>query len=286
MIERGDDMTGIIGLLTAIAVLALVLAKQTPRNRVLLDDRPGYSKDRLWPSFAGSLAPMLMTVFPRDVWEMTAQKLSWSDTNMTPLDFLALKVTTGLLVPLLLGVFGVMAGVNMFVFVILALAGYILPEVWLDRRVRTRQAAIQKDLFEFELLLSTVLAAGMEVMNGFRVVGEQFTGELKKEIKRIEMDMSTGATKEEALLYASARIGLADFNKLANLIIQSANLGTPLADTLKVLVMQMKVERSTRITEEMERAKVTLLFPTVVFIFIPLFFMLGYPIMKSLGNVF
>ena len=198
----------LVGILTTLSIIFLIFALQ--RKNAVLDQPVTINK-----SFtSNTLKPMLMVVFPKDVWEKTQSKLTWADVNYTPADFLSMKILAGVIIPLIVSALGVSVGVDFFVFLVLAVAGYILPDIWLDRKVEARQKSIQKDLYEFELMLSTVISAGLEVVEAFRLVGERFGGEINKEIVRTTMEINTGVHKSKAFEKMAARVGLDDFTKL------------------------------------------------------------------------
>lgn len=270
----------LVGILTTLSIIFLIFALQ--RKNAVLDQPVTINK-----SFtSNTLKPMLMVVFPKDVWEKTQSKLTWADVNYTPADFLSMKILAGVIIPLIVSALGVSVGVDFFVFLVLAVAGYILPDIWLDRKVEARQKSIQKDLYEFELMLSTVISAGLEVVEAFRLVGERFGGEINKEVVRTTMEINTGVHKSKAFEKMAARVGLDDFTKLVYLINQSDRLGTPLSETLNNLVAQMKLDRLLKLQKQAEEAKVKILFPTTIWILVPLLVMMFYPLFTQLKGAF
>lgn len=275
----------LVGILTTLSIIFLIFALQ--RKNAVLDQPVTINKSFASKSFASNtLKPMLMVVFPKDVWEKTQSKLTWADVNYTPADFLSMKILAGVIIPLIVSALGVSVGVDFFVFLVLAVAGYILPDIWLDRKVEARQKSIQKDLYEFELMLSTVISAGLEVVEAFRLVGERFGGEINKEVVRTTMEINTGVHKSKAFEKMAARVGLDDFTKLVYLINQSDRLGTPLSETLNNLVAQMKLDRLLKLQKQAEEAKVKILFPTTVWILVPLLVMMFYPLFTQLKGAF
>lgn len=275
------------GFLTSFAVICFVLAKQEGQNKALSNNPVDIQGEKhVWSAVSGSLQPALTVIFPKDVWEKTNNKLVWAALEYTPVDFLSIKVLAGVILPLIASGLGAAVGIDFFAFLLLAVAGYILPDIWLDRKVKVRQQAIQKDLYEFEIMLSTVISAGMEVVEAFRLVGERFGGEIHKEIMITDMDINTGINKSNAFEKMARRIGLDDFSKLVYLINQSDRLGTPLAETLNNLVAQIKLDRMLKLQKQAEQAKVKILFPTVIWILIPLLVMMFYPMVTQLKGVF
>jgi hypothetical protein len=127
----------LVGILTTLSIIFLIFALQ--RKNAVLDQPVTINKSFASKSFASNtLKPMLMVVFPKDVWEKTQSKLTWADVNYTPADFLSMKILAGVIIPLIVSALGVSVGVDFFVFLVLAVAGYILPDIWLDRKVEAR----------------------------------------------------------------------------------------------------------------------------------------------------
>lgn len=276
------------GFLTAFAVICFVLSRnEAQQNKALATSLIDLkSKDQAWEAVSSSLQPVLTVVFPKDVWEKTNNKLLWAAIDYSPVDFLSLKLLAGVILPLVASCLGVALGIDFYIFLMLAVAGFILPDILLDRKVNFRQHAIQKDLFEFELMLSTVISAGLEVIEAFHLVGERFGGEINKEIMITMMDINTGTNKNRAFEKMALRIGLEDFTQLVYLINQSDQLGTPLAETLNKQVAQMKLDRMTKLQKQSEQAKVKILIPTVIWILVPLLVMMFYPFVTQLKGAF
>ena len=276
-----------IGLLTVFAVICFILDRdEAQRNRILVKNQHMHNKERAWSAISEICAPTTKTLFPKDVWEKTANKLRWAGLDYTVLDFLSLKLLGGVVLPLMLSVAGLAAGIDFLIFPLLAAAGFILPDILLSRKVKKRQGAIQKDLYEFELMLSTVISAGLEVVEAFRMVGERFGGEINKEVLVTWGDINTGTSKSQALEKMSNRIGLNDFTQLIYNINQSDQLGTPLVETMDNLVEQMESNKANNLQRLSEEAKVKILIPTVIWILIPLLVMMFYPIVTQLNNAF
>jgi tight adherence protein C len=276
-----------VGLLTVFAVICFVLARdEAQRNRILIKNQHMHNKERAWSAISEICAPTTKALFPKDVWEKTANKLRWAGLDYTVLDFLSLKLLGGIVLPLMLSIAGLAAGIDFLIFPLLAVTGFILPDILLGRKVKKRQGAIQKDLYEFELMLSTVISAGLEVVEAFRMVGERFGGEINKEVLITWGDINTGTSKSQALEKMSNRIGLNDFTQLIYNINQSDQLGTPLVETMDNLVEQMESNKANNLQRLSEEAKVKILIPTVIWILIPLLVMMFYPIVTQLNNAF
>jgi len=59
-----------------------------------------------------------------------------------------------------------------------------------------------------------------------------------------------------------------------------------LAETLNNLVAQMKFDRMTKLQKQTEQAKVKIMFPTIIWILVPLLAMMFYPFVTQLKSAF
>jgi tight adherence protein C len=126
-----------------------------------------------------------------------------------------------------------------------ALGGLLLfyPTVWLYSEAQRRQRQIEQELPDFLDILAITVTAGL----GFRVamerVGATLEGPLAEEIRRTLRRMDVGVRRRTAFVELrernprSATMGL-----FVTAIVQSEELGAPLADTLNQLAGDMRRE--------------------------------------------
>ncbi|MDX1402738.1 MAG: type II secretion system F family protein, partial [Kiloniellales bacterium] len=76
--------------------------------------------------------------------------------------------------------------------------------------------------------------------------------------------LRAGKSREEALRAFAERIGLAEINAFVTLMIQSDQLGTSIAQTLRVHSDEMRIKRMLRAEEKAHRLPVMLAIPLVV----------------------
>lgn len=268
------------GVLAGFAVFCFCLFWGTKKNNILIDQSKGTDA---WGTFTKTVSPLLLTVFPRDVWEMTEKKLIWAGIeDWSPLDFLAIKIAGGIFIPVIVGLFSFALGIDPIYLLALVLIGYMFPNIILKRKVEARQKAIRKDLYEFELLLLTVISAGMEIMEAIKIVGQYFGGEIKKEIDKTVLDMNLGSNKRQALEKMSQRIGIDEMAKLINVILQADRYGGEnLTQSMAIHVSQMRIDRMNAAQKVAEKAKVKIMIPIFIWILIPLFVLILYPMLTQ-----
>ncbi len=201
------------------------------------------------------------------------------------------------LVGLTLGVLLAMSGrvpgqYKMFVALACVAAGFYLPGLLLDSRVKKRQKAIQHGLPDALDLLVVCVEAGMGLDGAiYRVCLEMAHKEpiLSSELRLLTLELRAGKSRREALKNLSARIGLEDMGSLVAMLIQTDMFGTSIAQTLRVYADAMRTKRFQLAEELAAKLPVKLLFPLIFFIFPTLLIVIlgpaGISLIKMFGGV-
>ncbi len=194
----------------------------------------------------------------------------------------------------LIGKFG--GGIGITVALVFGLAGYGLPMLWLLQQAQKRQKSIQQSLADFLDLLVICVEAGL----GLDVAINKITSlksvktstYLREELNRYTRDVGFGKARKEALLDMAERTGLDDFNAIINAIVQSYEMGTSVAQTLRVQSDSLRVKRLNQAEEKANKIPVKMVIPIYVFLFPAIFVCIFGPIgmimveafMKILGS--
>jgi tight adherence protein C len=194
------------------------------------------------------------------------------DPRAVPL-FLGLKVLGAIVCGLLYPLYGVAAQVllpNLLtVSLILAPAGFVLPDFWLRRRIRRRAEQIVNTLPDVLDLLMVCVEAGMGFDAAVARVAEQpemRESPLHQEMLRMHMEVRAGRPRAEALRGFGERTGVLDVKAMVSAFIQTDRLGTPLGKTLRVHADAGRVRRRHRAEERAYLAPLKMIVPTVVFL--------------------
>lgn len=151
-----------------------------------------------------------------------------------------------------------------------AIAGYILPELWLGGLVRARQHRLQKGLPDALDLLVLCIEAGLGLDQALLRVSEELHithRELSEELQLVNLEMRVGKTRLEALRELSRRTGLEDIKSLVAMLIQTERFGTSIAQSLRVYGDDLRVRRRQRAEERGAKTSVKMVPPLVFFIF-------------------
>lgn len=169
---------------------------------------------------------------------------------------------------------------------VLAVAGYVLPTVWLNGRVRSRQRAILKALPDAIDLLTISVEAGLGFDLAMQRVVEKWTNELSREFDRVLADIRLGKNRREALRDLVARTGVPDLSTFVAAVIQADQLGVSIAKILRVQSDQLRIRRRQRAEELAHQAPIKMLFPLVFLIFPSMFVVILGPAVPILWDQF
>jgi tight adherence protein C len=110
-----------------------------------------------------------------------------------------------------------------------AFGGYVAPHLWLDQRISARRREIQRSLAEATDLLTLVVESGMSLDDGLLSITERFHNALGDEIGRVLREIRLGRPRIAALEHMAETTGVADLHHLVESIVQSDQMGVPIA---------------------------------------------------------
>ncbi|OLC24680.1 MAG: hypothetical protein AUH40_08445 [Chloroflexi bacterium 13_1_40CM_65_17] len=241
------------------------------------------------------LARPLASRMPAHATGPLRQKLSRAGDpgNLTPAGFQAVRysvaalfavagLTIGLLLrlsipPLLLAPAG---------GAVAAFVGYLAPSLWLNQRISQRRRQIERSLAEATDLLTLVVESGMSLDEGLLSITERFHNALGDEIGKVLREIRLGRPRMTALEHMAETTGVADLHHLVESIVQSDQMGVPIARLLRVQATEMRRRQRQTAQERAAQASSRMVFPMVGCIFPVLWIVLLGPaiiqIVKSL----
>ena len=215
--------------------------------------------------------------------------------NLTATGFQALRyglgallaiigLTLGLLLPLPIPplVLAPLAGA------IAAAVGYMAPSIWLEFRISSRKRQIQRSLAEATDLLTLVVESGMSLDEGLLSITERFHNALGDEIGKVLREIRLGRSRMVALEHMAEVAGVADLHHLVESIVQSDQMGVPIARLLRVQATEMRRRQRQTAQERAAQASSRMVFPMVGCIFPVLWIVLLGPaliqIFQTIGH--
>jgi tight adherence protein C len=187
----------------------------------------------------------------------------------------AITVFLGIRLGLALLTFGVLSSAIivrpvLWVALVGAALGYLLPGMALGRMVGRRQHRIRLSLPDALDLLVVSVEAGLGLDQALQRVGEELAfahGELSDELRLVNLEMRAGKARSEALRNLADRTGVEDLSSLAAMLIQTDRFGTSVARSLRVHSDTLRSKRKQRAEEAAAKTGVKMVFPLVFCIF-------------------
>jgi tight adherence protein C len=147
------------------------------------------------------------------------------------------------------------------------LLGFMLPEIWLSGRIRTRQKAVLRSIPDVLDLLVISVRAGLSFDAALAKVVEKMSGPLTDEFARALAEVRVGRARADALRDIIARTEVPSLSVFISAILQAEELGVSISKVLTVQSEQLRVERRQRAEELAAKAPIKMLFPLVGCIF-------------------
>ena len=223
------------------------------------------------------------------------QKLSRAGDpgNLTPAGFQAVRYGLGALLAIAGLALGLLVHTNFPTLltavasgVVAALLGYFLPLLWLNQRIAARRHQIQRSLAEATDLLTLVVESGMSLDEGLLSITERFHNALGDEIGKVLREIRLGRPRMAALEHMADTCGVADLHHLVESIVQSDQMGVPIARLLRVQATEMRRRQRQTAQERAAQASSRMVFPMVGCIFPVLWIvLLGPAIIQILSTV-
>ena len=164
--------------------------------------------------------------------------------------------------------------------------GYLLPEFWLGRKIKSRQKVILKMIPDTLDLLTISVRAGLGFDAALAKVVEKLPGPLTDEFRRALAEVRVGKARREALRDMVPRTNVQPLSNFIGAIIQAETLGVSISKVLQVQSEQLRIERRQRAEEMAAKAPIKMLFPLVGCIFPSLFVVILGPAIISLVMTF
>ena len=168
-------------------------------------------------------------------------------------------------------------GTALILAVTMALIGFMLPSIWLGRRIKARQHAIKKALPDALDLITIGVSAGLAFDGALGEIVEKWDNDLSHEFATMLGELRMGSGRRQALLNLADRTQVDEIQVMVSQLIQADELGMSLTDTLLTLASQMRLRRRQHAEELAHKAAVKMLIPLVFLIFPALFIVILGP---------
>jgi tight adherence protein C len=270
---------------TTVLVLVLTTPYETPAMRLAryarYTGRPGSPgvaaetlgvRDRLIVPLLHALIEFAAKAAPSRARHTVAADLQMAGSRMNPIMLLGLRTLIMFGLPAVGVLYVLTAGdSNTTDVIVMALAiiwGRRLPTMWLKRRIRARQRAIDRALpYSLDLMVAC-LEGGLSLDASLAKVVEQTDGPLAVEIRRTLQEMALGRPTADAIRDLGDRTGAPGLKRLTDDIVQSDKMGISIAESLRNLARDQRIVRR-QAAEEMARKAPIKMIPVLIFCVLP-----------------
>jgi tight adherence protein C len=164
--------------------------------------------------------------------------------------------------------------------ILVAGAGYYLPDLYLKIRTASRSKEMRETLPDLLDLLVICIESGLGLDAAMNRVSREIARSspvLSEEFYLSSLEIRAGAGRVQALKNLSLRIHLEDMYNLVSMLVQADKFGTSLGASLRIQSEVMRVKRMQRAEEIAAKIPVKMLFPLIFFIFPSLMFVILGP---------
>ena len=212
-----------------------------------------------------------------------------------PAVFWGTKLLLGLALPFIFFVFRLAFGdffntflktnQTLLLTVLLALTGYLLPDIWLRDRTNRRKVRLQHALPDALDFMVVCVEAGLGMNAAISRVGDEIIHthkDLGEELRIANLEIRAGKARRDALRNFALRTDLEDVRQLVTVLLQTERFGTSLTQALRVFSESFRQRRSEIAEERAHKLPVKLVFPMMLFIFPAIFVFAGAPAITQL----
>jgi tight adherence protein C len=161
------------------------------------------------------------------------------------------------------------------------LVGWRIPDFALKRLVARRRVRLEQGMPDALDLLVICAEAGLSLDQAVEQVSRDLSASnraVADELATTAAEMRVLSNRAEALENLVERTGLKTLRSITATLTQAIRFGTPLAESMRILAAEMRMERMMRIEERAARLAVLLSIPLALFILPCLMIVIGTPV--------
>lgn len=156
---------------------------------------------------------------------------------------------------------------NPLLFIASAVAGFLVPDLWLSNKIKNRRLDISRNLPHISDLLNICVEGGLDFMIAVnRIIAEYRPCALIDELKIMMQEIRMGSTRREALKKLANRVNSAEVSSFVRTLLQADRMGTSIGEALKMQAEEIRIRRFQKGEEMALKAPVKLLLPLLLFI--------------------
>jgi tight adherence protein C len=213
------------------------------------------------------------------------------DSPTAPLTYVTARVIVLVALPLAVAPFalGAKPMMAMLFMAWAAIAGWVIPVWYVNRRAYLRQERIRRSVPDALDLLVVCIEAGVSLDAAILRVARELSKvhrELSAELLVVNRKTNAGVPREQALRGLWERTGVEEVRALISTMIQSEKWGTSIGTVLQVYAETLRRKRRQAIEKKAATIPVKMLFPLILFILPALFAVVMGPAIIQIPKLF
>jgi tight adherence protein C len=229
-------------------------------------------------SSLGSVMEQFEKMLPKSQAEVSVQQLRMIRAGFRSDQAVKMLFGAKVVVPLLLCLIALVTGLSklspFFVFITCLGVGFLGPDFWLGKKIKARQKKIRKALPDVLDLMVVCVEAGLSLDQATMRTAQELKmaqPDLCDELSLVVLELRAGRERSEAWRNLADRTDEEGLRNMVSMLVQSEQLGTSVAKTLRVHAETLRTQRVQYVEEQAAKTSVKLVFPLVLFIFPALF---------------
>ena len=229
-------------------------------------------------SSLGGMVERLDRVMPKSATEVSIQEKRLIRAGFRKDSAVKLFYGAKVLVPLSLCILAIVSGFAhyspFFAYALSLGVGFLLPDFWLGRQIKKRQKQIRLGLPDALDFLVICIEAGLSMDQATARTAEELRmarPALSDELDIVVLEQRAGRLRSDAWRQFAERTAVDTVRILVTVLVQSEQLGTSVAKTLRVHSDTLRTQRRQQVEEQAAKTSIKLVFPLVFFIFPSLF---------------
>lgn len=189
-------------------------------------------------------------------------RLDAAHVNFSPQELFNLKLLLMVLLVILLYFSSGKLDPQLILLVIVS--GYILPDLWLKKKISQRKRIIVRVLPETVDLLGLCVEAGLDFTTAVKWIIEKTPGNpMIEELALVLEQIKWGKPRTQALKDMSKRLNIIEVTSLVQTLVQAERMGTPVAQTFAMLSEDTRLQRFQRGERIAMKAPIKMLIPLI-----------------------
>src|SRR6266702_320022 len=167
--------------------------------------------------------------------------------------------------------------------------GYLAPDFWLGRKIKTRQKRMRLGLPDVLDLLVICVEAGRGLDQATSRTAQELSSThpvISDELEIVVLEQKAGRPRADAWRHMAERTDVDIVRNLVSMLVQSEQFGTSIAKTLRTHSDTLRTQRIQAVEEMAAKTTIKLIFPLVLFIFPCLFLVTLGPAILLIADSF